>query len=80
MYNKSQIIEDIINIRDCIIDECQKELYDDYKYNTLIYQKIFNASNALFNNALRLNRKQKSLIKCSIIVFTWGRFRIRRGD
>ena len=65
MYNKSQIIEEIINIRDCIIDECQKELFDDYKYNALTYQKIFNASNALFNNALRINRQQKSLIKCS---------------
>jgi hypothetical protein len=64
MDTEGKIIEEITNIKDNIIEECQKELYDDYKFNSLVYQKIFNASNMLFNNALRINRKQSSLIKC----------------
>ena len=64
MNTEKKIIEEITNIRDNIIEECQKELYDDYEYNSLVYQKIFNASNMLFNNALRINREQSSLIKC----------------
>ena len=63
MKEKYQIIEEITNIRNNIIDECQKEIYGEYKFNSIIYQKILNASNTLFNNALRINRKQTSLIK-----------------
>ena len=51
MKEKYQIIEEITNIRNNIIDECQKEIYGEYKFNSIIYQKTLNACNLLFNNA-----------------------------
>ena len=63
MNKKYQIIEEITNIRNSIINECQKEIYCEYRLNSLVYQKTLNACNLLFNNALRIKRKQTSLIK-----------------
>jgi hypothetical protein len=63
MLNNWKIIEQMELINGYINDECQEYLYYSPAINRRIYEKINNASERILNNALRIVRNQKPLIK-----------------
>ena len=61
--NNLILIKQIEFINDCIDEECQEDLYYTPRANSLIAERIRNASLMLLNNAMRLLRNQTPIIK-----------------
>jgi len=57
------LIKQIEFINECIDEECQENLYYTPRANSLIAERIRNASLMLLNNAMRLLRNQSPIIK-----------------
>ena len=61
--NNLILIKQIEFINECIDEECQEDLYYTPRANSLIAERIRNASLLLLNNAMRLLRNQTPIIK-----------------
>ena len=61
--NNLILIKQIEFINECIDEECQEDLYYTPRANSLIAERIRNASLLLINNAMRLLRNQSPIIK-----------------
>lgn len=61
--NEQSLINQLENIDNCIVDECQENLYFVADDNDKAAVRIRNASFLLLNNAMRIVRHQSSIIK-----------------
>lgn len=64
------LIKQIELINDCILEECQENLFYAPKSNSDVFERIRNASLILLNNAMRLLRNQSPLIKSETMPLT----------
>jgi len=68
--DKLIIIKQIELINDYINDECQEHLFYLPRSNSMVFERIRNASFTLLNNAMRILRNQKPIIKQSEGILT----------